>query len=236
MHAKHQHTTKMTISIKLLMKVFCLLLIFKIQSTALEDTLPNAVEETSKESISTQKNHRLTNCENIKRLKFDQKCTFNNLFIQLIEPKGQGSFGQVWKVTFSRLPFEQQWRNQHVAAIKFIQCSKENIKLATAEMDILMKLYQDKVEHVTKIVPELTTNMTNIDSHATFGANKTNSTKWIMIGMQCYDMDLHSYASRKARTPNFKIHLLIANLMVCISVYLFAIIYYATGFVTLLIS
>ena len=215
MHAKHQHTTKMTISIKLLMKVFCLLLIFKIQSTALEDTLPNAVEETSKESISTQKNHRLTNCENIKRLKFDQKCTFNNLFIQLIEPKGQGSFGRVWKATFSRLPFQQQWRNQRIAAIKFIQCSQENIKLATAEIDLLMKMYEDKVEHVTKIVPELTTNMTNIDSNDTFGANKTNATKWIMIGMQCYDMDLHSYASQKARTSNFKLHLLIANLMVC---------------------
>ena len=224
----------MTISIKLLMNIFCLLLVFKIQlSTASEDTLPNAVEETSTESISTQKNRGLTNCENIKRLKFDQKCTFNNLFIQLIDLKGKGSFGQVWKATFSRLPFQQQWRNQYVAAIKFIQCSQENIKLATAEIDILMKMYQDKVEHVTKIIPELTTNMTNINSHATFDANKTVSTKWIMIGMQCYDSDLHSYTYQKARTSNFNIHLLIANLMVCISLYLFVIIYYTTGFVTI---
>ena len=222
--AKHQHTIKMSVSIiiKLMMKVFCLLCIIKVQlltaseaNDVVADTLPNAVVETSDmaTSMSTQKSWRSTNCEYLKRLKLNQKCSFNNLFIQLIERKGKGSFGQVWKVAFSRLPFEKSWRSERVAAIKFIQYSEENIYLATSEIDILMKMYQDKVEHVTRIVPELTTDTSTL--RAGFGVNNTNSTKLIMIGMQCYDMDLHSYTYQNARTSNFNIHLMITNLMVC---------------------
>ena len=210
--------------IKLVIAVFLLFDISKIQlSTASQakhvvtDTLPNVVEQTieSENTISTQRSSSLPKCQNVDVLKNIRECSFKNLFIQLVELKGQGSFGQVWKVTYSRSRFEGWWAhtNQRLAAIKFIQYSQLDISLAAKEIAILMKMHEDGVKHVTKIIPRLTTNMSTLD--ASFTANKAGSIKWVMIGMECYSMDLHMYSAKNARMANFDAHLLVSNLMVC---------------------
>ena len=187
---------------------------------AVIDVLPNVVVETndSENAFSSQRSSILIDCRNLEILKKNQKCSFNNLFIQLLQPKKQGTFGQVWKATYSSSRFGG-WSDHHLhfAAIKFIKYSHVNAYLAAAEIDILLKMYQDRVEHVAKIIPDLTSNISAVD--ITFTAKETDSIninyKWIMIGMEYYDIDLDEYSIKNARTSNFDIYLLIANLMVC---------------------
>ena len=214
--------------IKLVIAVFSLLDICKIQIStasqttyAVTHTLPNMVEETiaTENTISTPRNLNLPNCENLNILSDMQECSFNNLFIQLNHLKGQGSFAQVWKVTYSRSRIASKsahpdHNDQHFAAIKFIQYSKLKAHLATKEIRILMKMYQNRVKHATKIIPDLTTNMSAIN----LMTNKTDSIKWIIIGMQCYSMDLDLYSTKYALISKFDIHLLVANLMVCVNI------------------
>lgn len=210
-------------TIKLEITVFLLLCISKIQlSTAshaaymVNDTfLPNFVVEDmdSENTVSTPRNSSLTDCQNLGILKPGQKCSFNNLFVQLVKLKGKGSFGHVWKVEYSAARFVAWRTEQRVGAIKFIQYSELDMELAAREINALMKMYQDRVDHVTKIIPHLTTNISTIND--TFTTDKTKKIKWIMIGMKCYDINLEWYSVRNARTSNFGAHLLVANLMVC---------------------
>ena len=193
---------------KLVIAVVCLLNVSKIEvSTASEakyaasmDTLLNLVEETTDSDITISPGRKLIDCQKLHQiLSYDQKCrSHNNLFFQLILLKGQGAFGEVWKVSYSTSPVREWWADERFAA---------------NEIGILMKMYQDRVKHVTKIIPDLTTNISTVDVSLT--ANETDSTKWIMIGMEYYDIDLDWYTIKTPRTSKFDAHLLVSNLMVC---------------------
>ena len=203
--------------IRLMITAFLLLYVFKIHLSTASDLVAEIESTVSTDYDAFSMQTSLTDCQNLTTFQSTQKCTFNDLFIELVELKGKGSFGQVWKVTYSRSIFGVLSADRRFAAIKFVQCSaKFNSYIAANEIDILMRMYQDRVEHVTEIIPDLTTDMSVIN----LVTNEIDPIEFIVIGMQYYEIDVYSYHVKNARTSNFDIHLLVANLMVCTVLYI----------------